>query len=60
MSTVEYSQIGFNTDSFKHDHNSYVHLFQGSDLSEAQEGDPKYMAPELLDGKFGKPADICR
>ena len=32
---------------------------KGSDLSEAQEGDPKYMAPELLDGKFGKPADIC-
>lgn len=32
---------------------------KGSDLSEAQEGDPKYMAPELLEGKFGKPADIC-
>lgn len=31
---------------------------KGSDLSEAQEGDPKYMAPELMDGKFGKPADI--
>lgn len=28
------------------------------DLSEAQEGDPKYLAPELLDGKFGKQADI--
>lgn len=28
------------------------------DLSEAQEGDPKYLSPELLDGKFGKHADI--
>ncbi|XP_070566515.1 membrane-associated tyrosine- and threonine-specific cdc2-inhibitory kinase-like [Ptychodera flava] len=28
------------------------------DLSEAQEGDPKYLAPELLRGKFGKPADV--
>ncbi|XP_071122497.1 membrane-associated tyrosine- and threonine-specific cdc2-inhibitory kinase-like [Mytilus galloprovincialis] len=31
---------------------------KGSDLSEAQEGDPKYIAPELMDGKFGKPADV--
>ncbi|KAK6191711.1 hypothetical protein SNE40_003325 [Patella caerulea] len=28
------------------------------DLSEAQEGDPKYLAPELMQGKFGKPADV--
>ncbi|XP_014666779.1 PREDICTED: membrane-associated tyrosine- and threonine-specific cdc2-inhibitory kinase-like [Priapulus caudatus] len=28
------------------------------DISEALEGDPKYMAPELMDGKFGKAADI--
>ncbi|KAK3103230.1 hypothetical protein FSP39_017607 [Pinctada imbricata] len=33
-------------------------LSKGTDLSEAQEGDPKYLAPELMDGKFGKPADI--
>uniref|UniRef100_A0A8C5QY94 Membrane-associated tyrosine- and threonine-specific cdc2-inhibitory kinase n=1 Tax=Leptobrachium leishanense TaxID=445787 RepID=A0A8C5QY94_9ANUR len=25
---------------------------------EAQEGDPRYMAPELLDGMFGKAADV--
>uniref|UniRef100_H3AX30 Membrane-associated tyrosine- and threonine-specific cdc2-inhibitory kinase n=1 Tax=Latimeria chalumnae TaxID=7897 RepID=H3AX30_LATCH len=28
------------------------------DLSEAQEGDPKYMAPELLDGEYTKAADV--
>uniref|UniRef100_UPI00398F47D4 membrane-associated tyrosine- and threonine-specific cdc2-inhibitory kinase n=1 Tax=Pristiophorus japonicus TaxID=55135 RepID=UPI00398F47D4 len=28
------------------------------DLSEAQEGDPKYMAPELLNGVYGKAADV--
>ncbi|XP_041365931.1 membrane-associated tyrosine- and threonine-specific cdc2-inhibitory kinase-like isoform X2 [Gigantopelta aegis] len=33
-------------------------LSKSSDLSEAQEGDPKYLAPELMQGKFGKPADI--
>ena len=27
---------------------------------EAQEGDPKYLAPEILAGKFDKPADIFR
>ncbi|GAB1608594.1 membrane-associated tyrosine- and threonine-specific cdc2-inhibitory kinase isoform X1 [Argonauta hians] len=27
-------------------------------ISDAQEGDPQYLAPELLEGKFGKPADI--
>ena len=29
----------------------------GNDI---QEGDPKYMAPELMQGHFGKPADIFR
>lgn len=33
---------------------------QGDDLSDATEGDPKYLAPELMDGKFGKPADVFR
>lgn len=28
------------------------------DFREAQEGDPKYLAPELLEGKFSKAADI--
>ena len=28
--------------------------------SVAQEGDPKYMAPELMQGHFGKPADVFR
>ena len=27
---------------------------------DAQEGDPKYLAPELLKGVFGKAADIFR
>jgi len=27
-------------------------------LSEAQEGDPKYLAPELMSGQFTKAADI--
>lgn len=30
------------------------------DLSEAQEGDPKYLAPELMRGCFSKAADIFR
>ncbi|XP_078393692.1 membrane-associated tyrosine- and threonine-specific cdc2-inhibitory kinase [Cetorhinus maximus] len=30
----------------------------GGDLSDAQEGDPKYMAPELLDGVYSKAADV--
>ena len=34
-------------------------VFQGQD-SEAQEGDPKYLAPELMRGQFGKPADVFR
>lgn len=29
-----------------------------NDLSEAQEGDPKYLALELMEGKFSKAADI--
>ncbi|XP_033628353.1 membrane-associated tyrosine- and threonine-specific cdc2-inhibitory kinase-like [Asterias rubens] len=29
-----------------------------NDLTEAQEGDPRYLAPELLQGKFGKHADV--
>lgn len=28
------------------------------EVSEAQEGDPQYLAPELLEGKFGKHADV--
>ena len=28
--------------------------------SDVQEGDPKYMAPELMQGRFGKSADIFR
>lgn len=35
-----------------------IDLSKGNDFSEAQEGDPKYLAPELMDGKFGKSADI--
>lgn len=35
-------------------------IFQSNDVSDAQEGDPKYLSPELMDGKFGKPADIFR
>ena len=38
----------------------YSFLFQSVDLSEAQEGDPKYLASELMAGKFGKPADVFR
>ncbi|XP_041035975.1 membrane-associated tyrosine- and threonine-specific cdc2-inhibitory kinase [Carcharodon carcharias] len=30
----------------------------GGDFSDAQEGDPKYMAPELLDGVYSKAADV--
>ncbi|XP_075439004.1 membrane-associated tyrosine- and threonine-specific cdc2-inhibitory kinase isoform X2 [Ascaphus truei] len=30
----------------------------GEGAGEAQEGDPRYMAPELLDGVFGKAADV--
>lgn len=33
-----------------------VSLDQG--LGEATEGDAKYLAPELMEGRFGKPADI--
>lgn len=35
-------------------------MFQDIEMSEAQEGDPKYLAPELMNGQFGKPADIFR
>ncbi|ELU06630.1 hypothetical protein CAPTEDRAFT_74696, partial [Capitella teleta] len=30
----------------------------GTEVSDAQEGDPKYLAPELMLGKFGKQADV--
>lgn len=40
-------------------HEDYIY-FQGNDFSEAQEGDPKYLAPELMDGKYSKAADIFR
>ena len=29
-------------------------------LTEAMEGDAVYMAPELMQGNFGKPADVFR
>ncbi|XP_013407437.1 membrane-associated tyrosine- and threonine-specific cdc2-inhibitory kinase [Lingula anatina] len=37
-----------------------IDLKKKADMSDAIEGDPKYMAPELLEqeGKFGKPADV--
>lgn len=35
-----------------------IDLSKGGDFSESQEGDPKYLAPELMDGKFSKAADI--
>ena len=31
-----------------------------SGASEAQEGDPRYMAPELLQGSYGTAADVFR
>lgn len=31
-----------------------------SETSEAQEGDPRYMAPELLQGSYGTAADVFR
>ena len=34
--------------------------FQKKDHSEGTEGDAKYLAPELMSGHFGKPADIFR
>jgi len=43
----------------------YIDLFfftlsQDVEISEAQEGDPKYLAPELMMSRFGKPADVFR
>lgn len=35
-----------------------VDLTKDVEVREAQEGDPKYLAPELMVGQFGKPADI--
>ena len=31
---------------------------KGQILGDHQEGDPRYLAPELLTGDFGKPADV--
>ncbi|CAG5116235.1 unnamed protein product [Candidula unifasciata] len=35
-----------------------IDLTKKRDVNDAIEGDPKYLAPELLEGKFGKHADI--
>uniref|UniRef100_A0A2C9KZZ6 non-specific serine/threonine protein kinase n=1 Tax=Biomphalaria glabrata TaxID=6526 RepID=A0A2C9KZZ6_BIOGL len=35
-----------------------IDLTKKTEVSDASEGDPKYLAPELLEGKFGKHADI--
>lgn len=35
-----------------------VDLTKDVEVRDAQEGDPKYLAPELMMGQFGKPADI--
>ncbi|GFO29422.1 membrane-associated tyrosine-and threonine-specific cdc2-inhibitory kinase [Plakobranchus ocellatus] len=35
-----------------------IDLTKKRDVSDAIEGDPKYLAPELLEGQFGKHADI--
>ncbi|BFZ03969.1 hypothetical protein BsWGS_07008 [Bradybaena similaris] len=35
-----------------------IDLTQKRDVNDAIEGDPKYLAPELLEGKFGKHADV--
>ena len=37
-----------------------VALDDPESVASAQEGDPKYMAPELMKAEFGKPADIFR
>lgn len=39
---------------------SLLFLLQPNFISEAQEGDPKYMAPELMQGVFTKAADVFR
>ncbi|KAH9491854.1 Protein kinase, membrane associated tyrosine threonine 1 [Bulinus truncatus] len=35
-----------------------IDLTKQTEVSDATEGDPRYLAPELLEGKFGKHADI--
>jgi len=35
-----------------------IDLNKKKEVSDPVEGDPKYLAPELLEGKFGKPADV--
>lgn len=33
---------------------------EGKVKDDVQEGDPRYMAPELLRGEYGAPADVFR
>lgn len=40
--------------------NSSIDFQTQEDLSESPEGDAKYLAPELMKGHFGKPADVFR
>ena len=37
-----------------------IHVHYQCDTTQALEGDPKYLAPELMQGRFTKSADIFR